>query len=271
MSIHYDPDTRIVVTGSWDCDLRAWNVDSGECLAVMKGHTRCVRGVQMDDSKIISCSMDRTLRLWNLKTFECVRVISGHNDGVICLHFDDKSNICLLNLVLASGAVDGIIRVWNLSRGCSFTLIGHRAQINKVRILPCKTQLLSVSTDTTLKLWDIQSQSALKVFSGHKGAVLSLSLLKHSHALGGGRQAVTCSADHTVKRWDLQSGKCVTTLFGHEDAVTDVSVCTLRLISGSQDKSVKVDLYLFYRRFLILRVANVCTTLNVRIVSTVSF
>ena len=55
----------------------AWNTDTGICLAILKGHSGVVRGVQFDNSKIISCSMDKTIRIWSLKTFECVRVIEG--------------------------------------------------------------------------------------------------------------------------------------------------------------------------------------------------
>jgi F-box/WD-40 domain protein MET30 len=109
------------------------------CLAILKGHTDVVRGVQFDDSKIISCSMDKTIRIWSLGTFECVRVIQGHTSGVVSIHFIDR--------FLASGSVDGIVRVWNLQAGTSFTLVGHARCVNKVQILACKTQLLSCSDD----------------------------------------------------------------------------------------------------------------------------
>ena len=86
--------------------------------------------MQFDRNKVISCSFDRTIRIWCLTTYTCVRTISGHTSPVHCLHFDDK--------ILASGAEDGIIRVWNLALGCSFTLFGHSKAVNKVQILASK-------------------------------------------------------------------------------------------------------------------------------------
>ena len=63
----------------------------------------------------------------------------GHTSGVVSIHFIDR--------FLASGSVDGIVRVWNLQAGSSFTLVGHSSWVNKVKILDCKTQLLSCSDD----------------------------------------------------------------------------------------------------------------------------
>lgn len=88
MTLYYSEARAFLITGSADTTLRyvirkieyadwlysAWNTDTGVCLAIFKGHTGVVRGVQFDNSKIISCSMDKTIRIW---TFECVRVIEG--------------------------------------------------------------------------------------------------------------------------------------------------------------------------------------------------
>jgi WD40 repeat protein len=46
--------------------------------------------------------------------------------------------------------VDGIIRVWNLEAGSSFTLAGHGSWANVIRILPGKSQLLSCSDDKNM-------------------------------------------------------------------------------------------------------------------------
>jgi WD40 repeat protein len=68
--------------------------------------------------------------------------ITGHSAGLVSIHFIDK--------MLASGCVDGLIRVWNLEAGCSFSLRGHRNWANKIHILPGKKQLLSCSDDNTM-------------------------------------------------------------------------------------------------------------------------
>lgn len=80
----------------------------------------------------ISCAL---LIFFHSKTL----IYIGHTSGVVAIHFIDR--------FLASGSVDGIVRVWNLQTGSSFTLVGHASWVNKVQILSCKTQLLSCSDD----------------------------------------------------------------------------------------------------------------------------
>ena len=77
MTMYYCQNKNLLITGSSDNTIRSWNTTNGTCLAILKGHTACIRGVQCDDVKIISCSMDKTIRIWNLRTWECVRVIEG--------------------------------------------------------------------------------------------------------------------------------------------------------------------------------------------------
>ncbi|KAL2913041.1 hypothetical protein HK105_207496 [Polyrhizophydium stewartii] len=236
MTLWYDDCKSLLVTGGFDHTLRAWNVQTGECLAVMSGHTRCVRGVQFDDSKIISCSMDRTLRIWSMRDFTCLRTIVGHNDGVVCLHFTDK--------VLASGSVDGVTRVTNLAANKTSSLNGHTDWVNRVLILPCKARLLSCSDDATMRLWDIESRETLRVFSGHVAPVQSLQVIMPRSAGDDVDEdeikIVTGSLDHTVKIWNFRTAHTERTLFGHVEGVWCVDVDTLRIVSASHDRTLKV-------------------------------
>ncbi|KAI8929342.1 WD40-repeat-containing domain protein [Entophlyctis helioformis] len=236
MTLYYDDCMSLLITGGYDHTLRAWNVQTGECLGIMKGHTRCVRGVQFDDAKIISCSMDRTLRIWSMRDFSCVRVIEGHTDGVVCLHFTDK--------ILASGSVDGAIRVHNLATCVTTTLHGHTDWINKVLILPCKRRILSCSDDMTMRLWDIETRQTLRTFSGHVAPVQSLQLILPRHHIEDIEEEelkiVTGSLDHTVKIWDFKTGQTIRTLFGHVEGVWCVDADLLRVVSGSHDHTLKV-------------------------------
>lgn len=234
VSLHYDSDHGILVSASDDNSLRAWNTETGECIGVMIGHTMSVKGVQFDNSKIVSCSLDRTIRIWSLGAFNCVRIISGQVSGIQCLHFNDK--------ILASGTIDGSIRVFYLAKGCSFSLMGHTATVNKVRLLPGNSELLSCSDDLTLRLWDISSQSVTRVFQGHSAPVTSIELnnIHGPSNSASGRSFLSASLDRTIRVWDLETGECKHIFTGHQASVNCIDVDTLRMISGSNDESVKV-------------------------------
>ena len=40
--------------------------------------------------------------------------------------------------------------------------------------------------------------------------------------------------------WDVNSGKCLKTLFGHVEGVWALAADTLRIVSGAEDRTVKV-------------------------------
>lgn len=46
LSVAYSPDGKYIASGSWDCTVRVWNVETGELVAgPFKGHSDPVRSV----------------------------------------------------------------------------------------------------------------------------------------------------------------------------------------------------------------------------------
>jgi WD40 repeat protein len=98
------PPFPVLMTGSWDRTVRIWNLETGECLKVLTGHTRGIRAIRFDSAKLITGGMDGTIRIWNWRTGDCIRVLEGHRDAVLSLCFDKQ--------VLCSGSADATIKVW---------------------------------------------------------------------------------------------------------------------------------------------------------------
>jgi len=216
-------DSQKVATGSYDRDIRLWDIHTGECTAVMKGHERCVRCLQFDDEKLISGSMDCTIRIWCLKNGKCIRILTGHTEGVLCLTYDKTR--------LISGSVDCDIKVWDIKKGECHTLTGHTDWVNSV-VIHNENYLFSASDDMTIRYWDLNSRQCIKTFEGHVGQVQCLQSL--------GQKLLSGSLDNTIKIWDIVSGECVKTLFGHVEGVWCVRFDTLRIVSGSHDKNLKI-------------------------------
>ncbi|CAO3578793.1 unnamed protein product [Absidia cylindrospora] len=162
MCVQFCDAGNVVMTGSYDKTIRIWNLETGELIRVLKGHTRCVRALQFDEAKLVTGAMDHTLKIWNWHTGECIRTLEGHTGGVLSLHFDCR--------LMASGSVDHTIRVWNFKAGECCTLTGHTEWVNSVRLCQ-QDMLVSGSDDSTVRLWDLQTRTCIREFKGHVGQV----------------------------------------------------------------------------------------------------
>jgi WD40 repeat protein len=107
---------------------------------------------------------------------------------------------------------------------------------------------LAVGGDNRLVfLYDTTTWQAAKIFSGHRGSVLTLDFSPDSKYLASGsgtdKVAMNNAPDeNVVKIWDVANGTLVKDLWGHKDGVMEVkwSPNGSRLISVSDDKSIRL-------------------------------
>lgn len=72
-----------LATGSQDQTLRVWDVDTGECMKVLSGHTDTIRCLQvLRDGFLASGSKDRSIRIWHINSGTLVYTIEDAHDKV---------------------------------------------------------------------------------------------------------------------------------------------------------------------------------------------
>ncbi|KAG6445436.1 DDB1- and CUL4-associated factor 13 [Manduca sexta] len=78
--------------------------------------------------------------------------LDGHRDGVSCMAKHPKRLA-----VLASGAFDGEIRLWDLAaRKCTRNYVAHEGCVRAICYLPSGDKFTSVGDDKTIKTWKSQ-------------------------------------------------------------------------------------------------------------------
>ena len=227
------PDRPCVVSASWDCTLRVWELESGLMVRTLGGHGKAVTAVAItpDGRCALSGSRDRTLRVWDLESGQTVRTLEGHEKAVTAVAVTPDGCRAV------SASYDHTLRLWDLESGQTVhKLEGHTDWVVAVAMTPDGHDAVSASADRTLRLWDLESGQMVRTLEGHEGRVTAVAITPD------GRRAVSASADRTLRVWDLESGKTVRTLSGQTSDLRAVAVTPdgRRAVSGSRDRMLRV-------------------------------
>ncbi|KAJ1811906.1 ribosome assembly [Coemansia sp. RSA 2598] len=125
---------------------------------------------------------------------------------------------------------------------CSSSLTGHTEAVLSVSFSPDGSQLASGSGDTTVRIWDLATETPRFTCKGHKNWVLSIAWSPNSQTLASG------GMDNQVRLWDPQTGDAIgAPLNGHKKWITSLAWEPLhinpkgnRLASSSKDGTVRV-------------------------------
>lgn len=138
-----------------------------------------------------------------------LHTLAGNDFGISALAFspDDR--------VLASGAIDGSVKLWDVSSGSELhTLAGHHGIVSWLVFSPDSSVLVSsASADTNLKLWNVASGAEITGANIPAGpAVPAFSPDGHTLAVAGPQTSLVL--------WDLNSGTSIRTLASNTGAAT---------------------------------------------------
>ncbi|CAI7666663.1 unnamed protein product [Penicillium bialowiezense] len=140
----------IVVSGSYDCTVRVWQISSGVCLHRLEGHTYKVYSVALDKkrNRCISGSMDHTVKIWSLETGAMLFNLEGHTSLIGLLELNED--------LLVSASADATVRIWDPETGeCRNVLSSHTGAIT---CFQHDGEKVVSGADTALKIWNIQNE-----------------------------------------------------------------------------------------------------------------
>ncbi|TFY60288.1 hypothetical protein EVG20_g7474 [Dentipellis fragilis] len=265
-SVGFSPDVAHIASGSDDKTIRVRDAITGsDVYPPLEGHDDWVRSLSFspEGKLLVTGSDDNTLRLWDARTGKSLSgAISGHSDFVLSVAFAPDS------LHVISGSEDRTVRVWELSldadgqlgnahptsclhiarestpsstrpmAGPMHLVLKMECAVFSLAYSPDGRRLFSSSEDMSIRVWDVETGSALlSPMLGHTGPVYSIALCPDGQILISG------SRDATVRLWNTDTGTplCMP-LRGHTDTVFAVATSPdgMRIASGSADCAVAV-------------------------------
>lgn len=255
LSVQFSKDGSKLLTAGYDGSARLWDVAKGTLLKTYKGHTWWVWDAKFSpkEDKLVTASQDGKAILWETDTAKPSTPFTGHDGPIYSAAFSPDG------VLIATGGYDRRILIWNPNdvRPYDFkklelkdgnviqpskykALDGHSGPVRSVEFSRDGLQLISGSTDNTVKLWSTDAGQIVKSFRGHDGAVRAAVFAEADQVV------LSASADNHIKKWNIGQYEEVRVLQGvvmegHQDAIlaAGFSPDGKQVVTASRDQTAR--------------------------------
>ncbi|KAG8526250.1 uncharacterized protein KY384_000243 [Bacidia gigantensis] len=208
----------VLVSGSADTSVIAWNVSTGEKLHVLNGHTRGVLALAVDpatptsigkdgdgqdggsrDVMVFSAASDPHIRRWKIKRdltsaeeVDAETPVLQHDTSVNSLFFDEDQD-------LWTASSDGTAKCLSRERRwAADTVLTHGDYVRGVVVDEIGGWVITAGRDEDLKVWERGSGKLWHTYSGHFEEITACLLLSR-------QRLVTVGIDQTLRTWSLRA------------------------------------------------------------------
>ncbi|KAJ1667395.1 hypothetical protein IW140_000892 [Coemansia sp. RSA 1813] len=164
--LSYNPYIKAQLACSdYDGTISLWDVNAGTPTMYLGEHEKRAWSVdfsQVDPTRLCSGSDDGKVKIWTTNRQASVMTIEG-KANVCCVRFSPThSNI------MSFGSADHNVHCFDLRSPNQplCVLRGHRKAVSYTRFLS-PDEIVSASTDSSLKLWNLRTQECVRSFTGH--------------------------------------------------------------------------------------------------------
>ncbi|MHC4309818.1 MAG: protein kinase domain-containing protein [Planctomycetota bacterium] len=236
------PDGQTLAIGTRDLVL--WDTTTRQEMCVLPyeqdrggGSVNCAV-FSPDGKTIASHTYPGIFKLWDLATKRELILLKGYGSHYGALAFSPDGR-----MLAVPRRAEPTIVIWKTSTLCAgqadesvALLTGHSESVNGVAFSPDGQILASAGHDTTIKLWDLDTQKEITTLTGHTSNVHCVTFSPDGRTLASGGN------DGTVRLWNLILNEQVAVLEGHGSGVWEVifSPDGLTLASSSLDGTIKL-------------------------------
>ncbi|TDL27307.1 WD40 repeat-like protein [Rickenella mellea] len=144
----------ILVTGSYDHEIRFWEAWSGICSRTIarSGESGQVNRLAISpDKRLLAAAIHKKVNIYEIASSSNTPIIvfEGHTGNVTAVSFH------LEGKWLVTGSEDGTIKIWDLRTGHIQRNYDNGAPVNDVCIHPNQGELISCDQAGSIKQWDL--------------------------------------------------------------------------------------------------------------------
>jgi WD40 repeat protein len=216
-TVAYNPDGRMVATGSRDESIRLWDVATGKEKNKLTGHTGDIKTLVFspDGHTLASSSEYGAVRLWDVSTGLNFALLKGHQNSVENIVFSANGQM------LATLCKDKRLRLWDVSAGRQITtFVSSMGVITAVAFTADNLRVAFADSHGEIRLMDIASRRQLSLLPGHSTSKPpSINDLVFSP---DGKILASAGTDQTIRLWNINEGMQIALLEGHTDRVKNI-------------------------------------------------
>jgi WD40 repeat protein len=227
-------DGKSLIKGKFGKKIKQWDIATGKAVMEFNGHSKAVLcyDLSKDGSKLITGGGDGKIILWDMKTGDSLKTINSYKEPIFDIRFSADETRAV------SCSWDASMKIHDLKTGLRTTYIeftDNYAAYNTI-FHPGDIYILSAKLNNVVELWEPDTRTVVRTFTGHTDIVSAVSFSSD------GKTLMTASWDGSIRLWDVGSGLMNKKLKGHRGAVyTAVFGSDGKYIySGGADRTVRV-------------------------------
>ena len=180
----FSPDGLLLAYANPDethqaCDrISVWHVNTGECIAHLRGHTAKVYALSFSPNGRLLASGDikGTLREWDVTTEQPVRVFSEYAGKLIVI-----PNYTPSGRLRTAGVYKSTVVVWDVDSDKKIDAFEHRGNIDAIHF--SNGTDLAVASSIDFKVWRLATPCSISSIVGHTRIPFSVKFSSDGHRL----------------------------------------------------------------------------------------
>lgn len=220
----------VLFSGSADASIIVWNIETGDKMHVIRGHTRAVLDIRSDPTSfekydykemvIVSTDSTKHVKRWRISKTSLVEegdALTHHETSVNRVCFDAMTGNDDMDVGFWTASDDKTAKHVDRHRDweCDTTL-QHPDFVRDIIVDQTGQYVVTACRDENVRLWDPHTGDLVATFDGHFEEVTGLTIV----TIDGDRYVISISIDGTIRKWSL-APSAISDFCANSDARTE--------------------------------------------------